>query len=307
MTEPPDAKKQRVRLSRDAKLNLIIDVENGASQVDIAKKWGINPSTVSKFMAEKEIIRAEQKPHSSKYNNLDEALLLWFIGKRDKGIPFSGPLLHSKAIDLANMVGLPPPTMGFIDKFKQRHEIVFKKLHGEAANADCVGKEEWLAANLHKISSFNPRDVYNMDETGLFYLALPSGTLCFKEDIVKGSKTMKNRITVAVTVNMDGSYKNLLVIGQSKKPRCFRVNPPCLPYVATKKAWMTVKTFKNWLTTFDRNMVSIGRHALLLIDNAPVHITGLHKSKLGDVTNAVLLKNTEVMFFPPNVTSILQP
>ena len=111
MTEPPDAKKQRVRLSRDAKLNLIIDVENGASPVDIAKKWGINPSTVSKFMAEKEIIRAEPKPHSSKYNNLDEALLLWFIGKRDKGIPFSGPLLHSKAIDLANMVGLPPPTM----------------------------------------------------------------------------------------------------------------------------------------------------------------------------------------------------
>ena len=127
MTEPPDAKKQRVRLSRDAKLNLIIDVENGASQVDIAKKWGINLSTVSKFMAEKEIIRAEQKPHS--------------------------------------------PTMGFIDKFKQRHEIVFKKLHGEAANAHCVGKEEWLAANLHKISSFNHRDVYNMDETGLFYLA----------------------------------------------------------------------------------------------------------------------------------------
>ena len=37
MTEPPDAKKQRVRLSRDAKLNLIIDVENGVYQVDIAR------------------------------------------------------------------------------------------------------------------------------------------------------------------------------------------------------------------------------------------------------------------------------
>ena len=125
----------------------------------------------------------------------------------------SDPLLMSKACDLARDAALDMPTMGFINKSKSRHHIVFKTAHGESTEANHDAKEKWLQNNIAKILAFEPRDVYNMDETGLYYRALPSGILCFKDDVVKGSKTIKDRITLALTVNMDGSHKSLLVVG----------------------------------------------------------------------------------------------
>ena len=41
--------------------------------------------------------------------------------------------------------------------------------------------------------------------------------------------------------------------------------------------------------------------------HAPVHITEHHTSRLGEVTAQLKLNNTTVLFFPANVTAILQP
>src|SRR5699024_11532775 len=68
-----------------------------------------------------------------------------------------------------------------------------------------------------------------------------SSDVCSSDLCCSGGKLSKERVTVLVIVNMTGSIKKkLLVIGKSKKPRCFR-NVKRLPviYESNKKAWMT--------------------------------------------------------------------
>ena len=98
------------------------------------------------------------------------------------------------------------------------------------------------------IKSYEPRNVYNVDETGLFYQMLPHRTLAFKGETTQGGKASKARITVLLGANMDGSDKlKPLVIRKYKKPRCFRgVSSLPLPYQNNKKAWMDFYIFEQW-------------------------------------------------------------
>ena len=47
--------------------------------------------------------------------------------------------------------------------------------------------------------AYDPQDIYNMDETGLFYRLLPNSTLATGP--VSGKKNQKERITVAQCAN----------------------------------------------------------------------------------------------------------
>ena len=147
------------------------------------------------------------------------------------------------------------------------------------------------------LQQYAPRDIYNMDETGLFFRMTPDRTLTFKGDACHGGKKSKERITVAVCANMDGSDKmQLLVIGKFQNPRCFK-NVKSLPvqYFANRKAWMVSEIFEGWLRKLDRKFHREQRRVLMLVDNCPAHpaVSGL---------KAITLK-----FLPPNTTSHLQP
>jgi hypothetical protein len=126
---------------------------------------------------------------------------------------------------------------------------------------------------------------------------LPNKTYTFREACCKGIKVNKERITVLVCGNLDGTEKlPLLVIGKSKQPRCFR-NTKLLPctYRHNKTAWMTCEIFQEFLVSLDRRMASKSRKILLFVDRCPAHPK--------DVRN---FKNKQVEFFPAN-TSVLQP
>jgi len=79
-------------------------------------------------------------------------------------------------------------------------------------------------------------------------------TLAFKGERCSGGKQSKERVTLLVGANMDGSEKlPLLMIGKSSNPRCFKnVKSKPVEYQANKKAWMTGEVFKNWLLKIDK-------------------------------------------------------
>ena len=54
------------------------------------------------------------------------------------------------------------------------------------------------------LSKYEPKDVFNCDETGLFYRALPDRTLAQKGDKVKGGKQSKERLTVLFACSFTG-------------------------------------------------------------------------------------------------------
>lgn len=67
-------------------------------------------------------------------------------------------------------------------------------------------------------------DIYNADETGLFYEMLPSNTLEMKGQRCHGGKHSKKRVTVLLCAYVDASDKRpLLVIGKSASPVALKV------------------------------------------------------------------------------------
>lgn len=120
---------------------------------------------------------------------------------------------------------------------------------------------------------------------------LPDKTLEFKGVDCHGGKNSKERVTVMVCSNMSGNEKlPLLVIGKSKKPRCFKgIKTLPTAYEANKKAWITSELFTAWLKQRQKRKVA------MIVDNCPAH------PKVKD------LKAITLFFLPPNTTSKTQP
>ena len=128
---------------------------------------------------------------------------------------------------------------------------------------------------------------------------MPSGSLRFAGDEQSnGTKVLKDRLTMLLFINMDGSEKQAVVVGKSAKPCCFK-NVKTLPfsYFTNRKAWMTSQLFTDIMKTLDRNMIAQNRKIILFLDNATCH-------NLLPGTN---LSNIKLSFMPPNTTNIIQP
>lgn len=180
-----------------------------------------------------------------------------------------------------------------------RYGIVQKKVCGESAAVDETMCDAWIDETLPALlAPYNENDVFNADETGLFFKCLPDKTLAFKNEKCHGGKLSKERVTCLLAANMTGTEKlKVFIIGKSAKPRCFR-GVKCLPvtYENNKKAWMTGDLFEMWLLELDNYFLRQNRNVLFIIDNCPAHPQIGHK-----------LKAIKLSFFPPNMTSKLQP
>ncbi|GBN68192.1 Tigger transposable element-derived protein 4 [Araneus ventricosus] len=95
---------------------------------------------------------------------------------------------------------------------------------GESKDVDDNDSENWKTETPSKIlKDYKPENIFNADETALFFQCLPQKTLTFKKEKCFGGKQSKERLTVMLGANMTGHQKlKLLVIGRSKNPRCFK-------------------------------------------------------------------------------------
>jgi hypothetical protein len=93
---------------------------------------------------------------------------------------------------------------------------VYKTVSGECKSVDSSTVEEWRKEQLLKIfEGYEPKNIYNADETGLFFRLPPNKTLSLKGDPYNGGKNSKERITVLLVFNADGTDKlPPLVIGE---------------------------------------------------------------------------------------------
>lgn len=115
----------------------------------------------------------------------------------------------------------PKFSHGWLHKFKQRHNIRQRIRHGEAAQVDREALEEDLKELQRICDEYQLQDIYNMDETGLFWKAMPDRTL--SSETLVGGKRAKSRITANLCCNADGSDKLPIgFIGKFNKPHCFK-------------------------------------------------------------------------------------
>jgi hypothetical protein len=130
-------------------------------------------------------------------------------------IPVDGTILRGKAKMIAAQLNIENFTASndWITRFKDRQGLVYKKLARESAAVDSESTEAWLE-RLPSLLVGYERDIYNVDETGLFNNMLPDRTLALKGESCNGGKNS----TVLLCVNSDGSDKQVpIVIRKSLK------------------------------------------------------------------------------------------
>ncbi|UYV75558.1 K02A2.6-like [Cordylochernes scorpioides] len=193
-----------------------IEVEK-KKKTDVAQKHNIPQSSLSTIIKNSEKIHQQalhagessrKRARGSTYAD-DEALLQWFKQARSAALPVNGPLLSEKAKTLALEFGLKDFTGsgGWIERWKARQGMA----------SSCATFVE------NQLINYACKDIFNADETGLFWRLLPDKTLHFKGETCTGGNASKERITILLCCNMDGSEKmQPLVIGKAKQPRCFR-------------------------------------------------------------------------------------
>ncbi|XP_055833571.1 CENP-B homolog protein 2-like [Solanum dulcamara] len=162
---------------------------------------------------------------------------------------------------------------GWLERFKSRYGIKSYKCFGESHSVIMENIENKLPSIWSKLDQFELKDIYNMDETRLFYLLKVDHSLATKQ--LEGRKKDKERITLTLCCNGDRSHKvPLWIIGKFANPRCFKnVNMTYLncTYISNKKAWMTGLLFQEYVGWFDKRMN--GKKVLLIVDNCLAHPT----------------------------------
>ena len=111
---------------------------------------------------------------------------------------------------------------------------------------------------MNVIREYHPDNVYNADETSLYFRMMPIKNLVEASESYHGIKRDKERVTILAMTNSTSTYKNrLIMIGKSKTPCCLKnINKQYLPleYTSASNVWMNSSIFKEFLINFNKEM-----------------------------------------------------
>ena len=110
----------------------------------------------------------------------DEAVYKWFEQQRSVGLAIRGNELKLAAANFAEKMNMPnfKASDGWLYRFRKRHALCDTKVSGESASAPTEDIEP-CRQKLKKIiddEGLVLTQVYNFDETGLFWKSLPVNT-----------------------------------------------------------------------------------------------------------------------------------
>lgn len=283
----------------------------------LSLKYKCSKQSISDYVRDQQKLRqAASTPGSSKrcrvrkpaFEDLEERLYNEFLKIQKASIPALGSWLQERARILANEMNIVDfkGSNKWLSGFMKRYQLSLQRICGESKKVDEENIQTWIENNKSEIEAFNPADVFNCDETGIFYRCLPNRTVSLKGSKCHGGANSKERVTALLCCNMTGTEKlPLLVIGKSETPRCFPKKPKGSHHPLAKlgchyrhqaKAWMDRTIFADWLFELDQQFGKQKRKILLLLDNFSCH----YVPKLD-------LKNIQLLYLPANATSLCQP
>ncbi|XP_066471472.1 tigger transposable element-derived protein 1-like isoform X2 [Tiliqua scincoides] len=330
-TKSTVSKRPRRVIDLEAKLNIIKDYEGGKSVMVIARQSGISHSTIATILKNKEkvldavkgsaLLKSTRltKTREGPISEMEKLLMAWIEDQTQNCVPLSNVMITAKAKSLFAMLKEKAgpdydveftASSGWFKRFKIRCSLHNVKVSGESVNADAKAAEEFLET-LDKLivqDNYFPEQIFNMDETSLFWKRMPERTFIHREaKAMLGFKAFEDRITVLLGSNVVGYKLKPFVIWHNENPRAFKhINKHTLPvyYRSNRKSCMTQILFQDALLNCYASEMekycsenNIPFKILLLVDNALGHLPFI-----GD-----LHPNIKVVFFPPNISSLIQP
>ncbi|XP_069961022.1 tigger transposable element-derived protein 1-like [Cherax quadricarinatus] len=288
----------------------------------VAKKKEIKDAVVAKG------VTMLTKMRSPVLEEVEKLLLVWINEKQLAGDTLMTSIICEKARQLhEDLVKKLPAnsgdvsefkaSKGWFERFKNRTGIHSVVRHGEAASSDHKAAEKYVHEFQEYIEAegLKPEQVFNCDETGLFWKKMPKKTFIAQEEkAMPGHKPMKDRLTLMFCANASGDFKvKPLLVYYSENPSVFRKNNVmksklCVFWKSNSNAWVTREIFVEWFNEVFGPSVKeyllekkLDLKCLLVMDNAPAHPPNLDDlifEEFGFIT---------VKFLPPNTTPLLQP
>ncbi|CAG7711672.1 unnamed protein product [Allacma fusca] len=302
---------KRASLCLQDKIAIIKELEIGEKQSWICKKKCLPKSTVQSIWKNRaKIVEASvrvgmgrKRCRRPQHENIEHKLVEWIDTLKSQNVPVNGPQLRAKAQFFANQLGIHKfrSSTGWLDKFKTRHNISFKKSMKLNGNSSGVGDKkvavDWVTKVWPSVcEGYTSQNIFNADEFGLFYSALPDVASKLMHETCHGGRMAQERLTVLLIANSDGTEKRpLTVVGSHNLIGHFNVQNLPVTYLSDSKSWMTRQIFVEELRKWDGELRDSNRNVLLVVDNSPCH------------TVTETFSNIKLVFLPPIVASILQP
>ncbi|XP_061899525.1 tigger transposable element-derived protein 1-like [Entelurus aequoreus] len=332
---PPPPKRTNVTRTIELKKELIAKFESGARVSDLAAQYKMAKSTISTILKRKEAIKAADvakgvkiltsKRHV-KMEEVEKILLEWVTERQSKGEKVSEPIICEKARQLYSDLIRDSPgdsaddfkaSRGWFEKFKKRSGIRYVVRKRETVRADKQGAKKFVEEfqRFAESEGFLPQQVFNCDETGLFWKKMPKKTYITREEkSLPGHKPMKDRLTLLLCANASGDCKvKPLLVYHSETPRAFKKNNVqkdklTVMWRSNPKALVTRQFFTEWFQEVFAPSVeeyltekNLPLKVLLVLDAALTQPTGLGRDWSSEHDSIT------VKFLPPNTTPLLQP
>nr|XP_057925930.1 tigger transposable element-derived protein 1-like [Doryrhamphus excisus] len=328
---------KRVRNTIEFKKELVAKYEDGVRVADLARMYGKSASTISSILNRKDEIKEANvakgvtvltKQRSQTIEDVEKLLWVWITERRLAGDRVSEPVICEKArllhADLSKNVPATSDAVsefkasrGWYENFKKRTGMNTVVKQGESANSDQSAAKDFVKEFKDYVEAerFFPQQVFNCDETGLFWKKMPKRTFIAQEEKeLPGHKPMQDRLTLLFCANASGDFKvKPLLVYHSENPRVFKKNNVikstlCVTWKSNGKAWVTSHIFIEWVNEEFGPSVkkyllenNLPLKCLLVMDDAPAHPPGLEDQLLEEFNFIT------VMFLPPNTAPLIQP
>ena len=228
------SKRQCKVLTLAEKIQVIDTVNNGRSHHSGALLFGVGCTQVNTIIGQKEAIKTAYQegmnasikylaPRNMQYPEIDSNVWSFFCEARSKCIPINGPMLQSEANESAlhHNYNNFTASNGWLKSFCNRHQIMFAILHDESAEVCENAVEQWMQDLPNRTKNYELQNIFNCNETSIFFKALPKKTLLGPNGQPEGLKQSKESFSLLVCANAIGEKEKFLVIGKAKRPHSF--------------------------------------------------------------------------------------
>uniref|UniRef100_A0A1A9W8G6 HTH CENPB-type domain-containing protein n=1 Tax=Glossina brevipalpis TaxID=37001 RepID=A0A1A9W8G6_9MUSC len=216
---------KRKFITIETKIQILERFQNQERLGDIARHFKLNESTIRTIKENEEKIRCSLSSRSSVLAKIISRPRAKIMEKMEqsltkKRLPLDGNAFKQKALKIFNYLKEGQPSIdednhqfvvskGWFEKFKKRHSLHSSKIQGERASADAEAADKYSEefAKIIKEYDYLPDQIFNADETGLWWKKMPSRTFISKnEKTAPGFKVSKDRITLLLYSNASGNF-----------------------------------------------------------------------------------------------------
>ena len=291
---------------------------NGNNQMKTVRHFNVNgyselsQSTLSRWVAKEAIFKAlsdsgaapsVQRFRETKNPELERCLSIWIdqMGA-NKFNALSGKIIRDMANKFYDKLQVPLEerlklSNGWLDNFRARARLRYFRFYGEESSVkagDAALEHQRIAKIISSAlaEGYKLDDIFNMDETALFYSTAP--------DYVMWRESSKVMLMIALACNATGTERREpLFIGNAKQPSCFNnktAEDLGFMYSYNKKAWMTSNNFRLFMIRWNDELKATARKIILFVDNFACHEI--------DPAEVPFIR---LVHFAPNSASPLQP